>query len=138
MSFLDSVIFLAHSAKCKQRLELHKALQYPGDSFQAQGDQQTAISLFTVALDGFTQMDVHCSRAECMVQLGEISKLNGDELKAVELWQAAKPLFEGSSQRKQLANLNSKIASLSQNQVQQETADHLSHIHALTEHLARW
>jgi tetratricopeptide (TPR) repeat protein len=110
-SFLWTVTFLVHSFKCEQRLELHKALQFLGDIFQAQGDQETATSLFNVALDGFTHMDVHRSRAECMVRLGDISKLRGDELKAVELWHTAVPLFEHSSQRKQLADLNIKLAS---------------------------
>jgi tetratricopeptide (TPR) repeat protein len=111
------VILLVHSVKSKQRLELHKALQFLGDVFQAQEDPETAVSLFTVALDGFIQMDVHCSQAECLVRLGDISKLNGDQLKALDLWQKARPLFERSSQRKQLAHLHEKLASLAQEQL---------------------
>jgi hypothetical protein len=121
-----SVILLVHSIKSKQRLELYKALQFLGGVFLGREDQETALSLFNVALDGFTQMDVHRSRAECMVQLADISKVNGDELKAATLWNTARPLFEQSSQRKQLAELDSKLASLSQSQlkeVQQETVD---------------
>jgi tetratricopeptide (TPR) repeat protein len=110
-----AVTFLVHSIKCKQRRELHKALQFLSDVFQACGDQDTAISLLTIALEGFTKMDVHRSRAECMVRLGDISKLNGDVLKAAELWETARPLFERSSQRKQLAHLDAKLASLSHN-----------------------
>jgi tetratricopeptide (TPR) repeat protein len=117
-SFLWTVTFLVHSLKCKLKLELHKALQFLGDVFQVQGDQDTAISLFTVALSGFTKMDVHRSRAECMVRLGDISKLNGDELKTAALWEAARPLFERSSQGKQLIKLNSKLAGLGHNQLQ--------------------
>jgi tetratricopeptide (TPR) repeat protein len=115
-SFLWTVTFLVHSFKCKRKLELHKSLQFLGDLVKAQGDQETATSLFTVALDGFTHMDVHRSRAECMVRLGDISKLSGDEHKAVELWHTAVPLFERSSQRRQLADLHVKIAGLSYNQ----------------------
>jgi tetratricopeptide (TPR) repeat protein len=110
------VILLVHSVKSKQRLELHKALQFLGDAFQAWGDLETAINLFTVALHGFTQMDVHRSRAECMVRLRDISKANGGELKAAALWKTARPLFKRSSQRKQLAVLDAKLASLSHNQ----------------------
>jgi tetratricopeptide (TPR) repeat protein len=134
------VILLVHSVKSKQRLELHKALQFVGDVFQSQGDPETATSLFTLALDGFTQMDVHRSRAECMVRLGAISNLDGDGLKAATLWGAARPLFERSSQGKQLAELDAKLAGLSHNQapeVQQEILDRLSDIHAPTEHLAQ-
>ncbi|KAJ7434558.1 hypothetical protein FB451DRAFT_1109905 [Mycena latifolia] len=132
------MILLVHSVKSKQRLELNKALQFLGDVFQSQGDQDTARSLFTVALERFTQMDVHRSRAECMVRLGDISKQNGDQLKAAKLWETARPLFERSSQRKQLADLDAKLASLSHQQlqeIQQETLNRLSNIYAPTEHL---
>jgi tetratricopeptide (TPR) repeat protein len=128
------VIFLAHSVKSKQKLELYKALQFLGDVLQAQSDQETAVSLFAVALDGFTQMDVHRSKAECMVRLGDISNLTGNPLEAVKLWEAARPLFERSSQGKQLVDLNTKLAvlSLAQSQeVQQENPDCLSEIHGL-------
>jgi tetratricopeptide (TPR) repeat protein len=131
------VIFLANSVKFSQKLELYKALQFLGDVFQAQGDQETAISLFAVALDGFTEMDVHRSRAECMVRLGDISNLNGNPLKVVKLWETARPLFERSSQGKQLIDLDTRLAGLSLAQlqeVQQETSDRLSETHALTEH----
>jgi tetratricopeptide (TPR) repeat protein len=131
-----TVTFLAHSCKCKQRLELHKALQFLGDVFQAQGDQETALSLFTAALGGFTQMDVHRSRAECMVRLGDISKLNGDELQAVKLWETARPLFERSLQKKQLVHLNAKLAGLSHyhsQEFQEKTLDHQSDIPVPTE-----
>jgi tetratricopeptide (TPR) repeat protein len=113
VSFPQTVTLLVHSVKSKQRLELHKALQFIGDIFQALGDEETAISLFTVALEGFTQMDVHRSRAECLIRLGDICKKIGDEVKAMGLWETARPLFERSSQGKQLANLDAKLARLS-------------------------
>jgi hypothetical protein len=137
MLFPWPVTFLVYSFNLKQRLQLHKALQFLGDVFWAQRDQDTASSLFTVALDGFTEMDVHRSRAECMVRLGDILKLNGDEPKAAKLWETAKPLFERSSQGKQLADLNAKLAKLSHNQskeVLQDTRNHLSDGGAPTEH----
>jgi tetratricopeptide (TPR) repeat protein len=118
-SFPCTVSFLVHSIKHKQMLELHKALQFLGDVFQAQGDQTTAVSLFTVALNGFNHMDVHRSRAECMVRLGAISKLNGDELKAAALWQTARPLFEQSLQGKQLAALDTKLAGIHHNELKE-------------------
>jgi hypothetical protein len=140
-SAVDPLSFLVHSVKSKQILDLHKALQFLGNVFQGQGDQETAVSLFTVALNGFTKMDVHRSRAECMVRLGDISKENGDELKAAELWDTARPLFGRSSQRKQLADLDSKLASLNHilpQRTQQGPVDHPSELPtppALSEHL---
>ncbi|KAJ7906630.1 hypothetical protein B0H13DRAFT_1880406 [Mycena leptocephala] len=91
---------------------LKKAFQFLGDVYLSQNDEYTAISLFTVALEGFTQMDVHHSRAECMLQLGDISKGHGDLLKAVEFWEAARPLFERSSQAKQVENIDGRLVSV--------------------------
>ncbi|KAJ7828611.1 hypothetical protein B0H13DRAFT_2289961 [Mycena leptocephala] len=42
----------------KEKLGLLKALQFLGDVFLGQDDEDTATSLYTVALNGFTQMDV--------------------------------------------------------------------------------
>jgi tetratricopeptide (TPR) repeat protein len=138
-SFSRTVTFLAYSVKCKKKLEILKALQFLGNVLQALKDQETALSLFTAALDGFTEMDVHRSRAECMVRLGDISNLKGDPLEAVKFWEAARPLFEQSSQRKQLADLDSRLTSLSHNQLReahQATRDYyLLKTHGPTEHL---
>ncbi|KAJ7457762.1 hypothetical protein FB451DRAFT_1183084 [Mycena latifolia] len=41
--------------KLAKKLETHKALQFLGDVYLEYGDQQTAMSLFVVALEGFTQ-----------------------------------------------------------------------------------
>ncbi|KAJ7457498.1 hypothetical protein FB451DRAFT_1509813 [Mycena latifolia] len=105
-----TMIFMVHSLKLKQKLEIHKALQFLGDLYLADGDQQTAFSLLSVALEGFTKMDVHRSRAECMLQLGDISDLQGDLPEAAELWKTARPLFERSSQAKQLTHIDERLA----------------------------
>ncbi|KAJ7903069.1 hypothetical protein B0H13DRAFT_1882329 [Mycena leptocephala] len=65
----------------KQKLGIHKALKFLGDASLADGDGDTAVSLFTIALEGFTHMDVHRSRAECMLQLEIFPK---DMVKEVE------------------------------------------------------
>ncbi|KAJ7457772.1 hypothetical protein FB451DRAFT_1183095 [Mycena latifolia] len=107
-----TVTFLFHSLKLTQKWEIHKALQFLGDVYLAYGDQQTAMSLWVVALEGFTQMDVYHSRAECMLCLGELSKLQGDLMKAGELWRTARPLFERLSQEKQLVNIDERLAGI--------------------------
>jgi hypothetical protein len=107
-------IFLAHSLHSKEKLGIYKALQFLGDLFCAQDDKDTAISLFTVALQGFTYMDVHRSRAECMLWLEDISNRHGDLPKAVELWETARPSFEGSSQVRQVKNIDERLASVGQ------------------------
>jgi hypothetical protein len=59
-------------------------------------------------------MDVHRSRAECMLKLGDLSKHCGDLIKAMELWDTARPLFEHSSQAQQVENIDCRIAGLGQ------------------------
>ncbi|KAJ6592067.1 hypothetical protein DFH09DRAFT_1414922 [Mycena vulgaris] len=107
-----TIIYLVHASKSQQKLDVHKALQFLGDAFRIQGDQHTAISLLTVALEGFTMMDIHHSRAECMLGLGYISKEHGDILKAAELWRIARPLFERSSQSKKVALVDKELLSI--------------------------
>ncbi|KAF8193174.1 hypothetical protein K438DRAFT_1761882 [Mycena galopus ATCC 62051] len=107
-----TTVYFVHSLKFKEKLGVYKALKFLGDIFFAFNDEETAISLFTVALEGFTQMDVHCSRAECMLHLGDISKGQSDLVRAVELWEAARPLFERSSQAKQIENIDGRLASV--------------------------
>jgi hypothetical protein len=112
-------VFLVHSLKRKEKLGIYKALQFLGDLFLSQEVKHTAISLFTVALEGFTQMDVHRSRAECMLRFGDISKGQGDLLKAVEFWERARPLFEHSSQAKQVHGIDERIANISKDVLEQ-------------------
>ncbi|KAJ6523479.1 hypothetical protein DFH09DRAFT_198012 [Mycena vulgaris] len=52
MSSLWTILFLVHSLKLNQKLEICKALQFLGDIYLTEGDQNTAISLLSVALEG--------------------------------------------------------------------------------------
>jgi tetratricopeptide (TPR) repeat protein len=126
-----TTVFLVHSARQKERLGIHKALQFLGDAFLAAGDEHIAVNLFTVALKGFTYMDVHRSKAESMLRLGDISKGKGDLLKAVELWTAARPLFERSSQAKQVENIDQRLAGVSED-VWEQHRKNFAHLAELT------
>ncbi|KAJ7848693.1 P-loop containing nucleoside triphosphate hydrolase protein [Mycena leptocephala] len=114
-----TAVFLVHSLKRKEKLGIYKALRSFGDIFLSQNDEHTATSLFTVALEGFTEMDVHRSRAECMLRFGDISMGHSDPLKAVEFWERARPLFERSSQAKQVQNINERFAGISNDVLEQ-------------------
>ncbi|KAJ7688079.1 hypothetical protein B0H16DRAFT_1030448 [Mycena metata] len=105
-------IFLANSLKTKEWLGIYKALQFLGDVFLWKQDEVTATSLFTLALRGFTKMDVHRSRAECMIRLGDISNKHGDSLQALGLWEQARPLFERSSQTKGVQHIHKRLAGI--------------------------
>ncbi|KAJ6595769.1 hypothetical protein DFH09DRAFT_146868 [Mycena vulgaris] len=127
-----TIVYLVHASKSQQKLDVHKALQFLGDIFCTEGDQDTAVSLLTVALEGLTHMDVHRSRAECMLQLGYISKENGDVLKATEYWRSARSLFERSSQIKKVALIDEELLSITGDVLEEHTQSLtlLSEIHA--------
>ncbi|KAF8137892.1 hypothetical protein K438DRAFT_732958 [Mycena galopus ATCC 62051] len=106
-------IYLALAYKSKAKLTLHKALLFLGDIFVIH-HEHTATNLYQVALAGFTQMDVHLSRAQCMLRLGDLANKQGCTSEAINFWKAALPLFVQSSQAKDVAEIDSKLASIEQ------------------------
>jgi tetratricopeptide (TPR) repeat protein len=122
-----ATIFLGYALKYEDKFATHKALCNLGDIFMADGDLNTAFGLFTVALEGFTWMDVHQSRAECMLRLGKISQHRGRLEEAIAFWKAAGPLFERSSQAKDVAHINTLVSSLEQ-EAEQKHTEHLAHL----------
>ncbi|KAJ7719500.1 hypothetical protein B0H16DRAFT_1700224 [Mycena metata] len=127
-----TTVFLAHAIKENQRLEIHKALQFLGDVFLKENDEATAVSLFTVALEGFTQMDVHRSRAQCMIRLGDIAQKNDDFLRALALWETARPLFERSSQVKRVYDIDERLSGIGEEVKEQHRMNliHLAELNA--------
>ncbi|KAJ7444448.1 hypothetical protein FB451DRAFT_1413136 [Mycena latifolia] len=114
-----AVVYLAYAKKAKWKVELYKALQFLGDGFMLQGDEHTAHSLFAVALEAFTEMDIHRSRGNCMLRLGDIAKTRGDLVEAVRLWTDARPLFERSSQANEVAKIDTRLAAVDADSRQQ-------------------
>ncbi|KAJ7102934.1 hypothetical protein C8R44DRAFT_746900 [Mycena epipterygia] len=122
-----TVIYLVHAKKkAQETLALHKALCFMGTVYLSKGDEHTAPSLFVVALQGFTYMDIHRSRADCMLHLGDIAKHRGDLVRAAELWKEARPLFAQSSQAKDIAQIDIQLASI--DQVLSDTLAHLRNL----------
>ncbi|KAJ7112025.1 hypothetical protein C8R43DRAFT_153306 [Mycena crocata] len=107
-----SGIFLAFALKNKNKLSTMHALRCLGKIMVAQGDDATAISLFVIALNAFTFMDVHRWRGECMVQMGDIYLRKGDQQKSLALYTTAMPLFQRSSQIKDVETVNEKISAV--------------------------
>ncbi|KAJ7483584.1 hypothetical protein FB451DRAFT_1235039 [Mycena latifolia] len=107
-----TIVYLAHALKLHKKLQTHQAFRCLGDLFLDQGDQDTALSLFTVALEGFEQMDVHRSRGDCMVRLGDISSRKGDFTKAAQFYRGALPLYERSLQATSVSKTNAKLAGI--------------------------
>ncbi|KAJ7724012.1 hypothetical protein B0H16DRAFT_1786551 [Mycena metata] len=96
-----------------KKLAFYKALLFIGDLF-IDVDEVTAENLFIVALEGFTFMDVHRSRAQCMLLLGDLAQKKAEITKAVELWTVARPLFERSLQAKDVAVIDMRLVALGQ------------------------
>jgi hypothetical protein len=107
-------------------LGVHKALLFLGDVFISQRDDYTAHILFTVAVEGFNYMDVHRSRAQCLLRLGDLAHKKGDISHAVDFWTTARPLFERSSQEKEVAQIDARQAELRRNE---KMLVHLSGLH---------
>jgi tetratricopeptide (TPR) repeat protein len=103
-------IFLGLALKCKDKVQTMQAFRCLGQILSAKGDNETALNLFYVALQGFTFMDIHRWRADCMVRIANILRNQGEVIKAVELWKAARPLFERSTQMKDINWIDAKIA----------------------------
>ncbi|KAJ7499999.1 hypothetical protein FB451DRAFT_1358984 [Mycena latifolia] len=114
-----SIIYLAYAKKTHQKLPMHKAICFLGDIFILEGNEATAHSLFEVALETFTQMDIHHSRADCMLRLGDIANKRGHVSKAVELWSAARPLFERSLQATDVARIDTRLAAIDKDILEQ-------------------
>ncbi|KAJ7146642.1 hypothetical protein C8R44DRAFT_845702 [Mycena epipterygia] len=109
-----TVVYLVYAEEKQNKRALHKALQFLGDIFHAEGELDTASSLFTVALETFTCMDIHQSRAECMLRLGDISEQRGNLVEAVKLWKEARPLFMHALQGKEITQLDSRLGAVDQ------------------------
>jgi len=89
-----ATIYLGSAIRSKDKLSTMKALKCLGQIAAAEGETSTAMSLFQVALDGFTFMDVHQWRADCMLRMSKIHLDSGEVLRAKELFEAAQPLFD--------------------------------------------
>ncbi|KAJ7480773.1 hypothetical protein FB451DRAFT_1446803 [Mycena latifolia] len=107
-----TVVYLAYAFKSQHMVPIHRALQCLGDVFVANADEDTARNLFNVALQGFTSMDVHRSRAECMLRLGDMAKRTGDVTTATKLWTEARPLFERSVQTRDVAQIELRLSTV--------------------------
>jgi hypothetical protein len=100
-----------HSNFTKQRIP--HALRCLGDIFVYQDNEETALVLFAVALDGFERMDAHCGKADRMLRLRDISMRREDLAEARSLYRKALALFERSSQAKSIASIEARLQAAS-------------------------
>jgi hypothetical protein len=109
LQFIWPMIYLGYAQKTKEKLAFYKALLFLGDVFLSHEDGDTTQNLWIVALEGFTHMDIHCSRAQCMLQLGDLAMKRGEISTAIEFWKSARPLFERSLQAKDVVQIDVRL-----------------------------
>lgn len=111
-----AIVFLAYTMHKSSRsmLVVHQALRCFGDVLAQESMDDEALNILTVALEGFTWMDVHQSRADCMKTMGDVHLRRGETLKACTFWKEARPLFERSLQATAVSKIDSRLAKLTQ------------------------
>lgn len=102
VAFRNYFLYFAVTQKMQNPAAVHQALRCIGDMFVVQGDEDTAFCLYQVALDGFSLMDVHRGKGDCMIRMGDIMRKRGNVAEARDLWSAARPLFELSAQSQEV------------------------------------
>ncbi|KAJ7749915.1 hypothetical protein B0H16DRAFT_863026 [Mycena metata] len=110
------VVYLAHGQKHQEKMALYHGLMSLGDVCLSRGEDDSAHSLFSVALQGFTDLDIHHGRAKCMNQLGDLANSQGETVTSIELWKAARPLFERCLQTRNVARINAKLLAVEKGQ----------------------
>jgi tetratricopeptide (TPR) repeat protein len=76
--------YLAYGKTTASRLIVAWALRLLGDIFREDGDDETSGSLFQIALEEFTGMDIYRGRAECLLRLADIVRKHGEHTAARE------------------------------------------------------
>ncbi|KAJ7738209.1 hypothetical protein B0H14DRAFT_3610893 [Mycena olivaceomarginata] len=117
-TFCWAAIYFALAKKTQDLGHTYQALRYLGDIFLTQNDEETALSVFQVVLDGSTEMDVHRRRADCMLRMGDIYLRRRELDRAKQLWDTARPLFVRSSRAKDATSIGSKLAQLARNETE--------------------
>jgi hypothetical protein len=108
-----AMTYFGFARKNKRLVATFHALRCLADFFAAFYDQETALSLFHVALEGATHSGIHRLRAECMVGIGDIMCCRNNIVEAKEMWEAAHPLFVRSSQTKAAVVIKARLEQLS-------------------------
>ncbi|KAJ7730684.1 hypothetical protein DFH07DRAFT_969069 [Mycena maculata] len=88
--------YLAHGQITRSAPAVSWAFRLLGDIFLHERDDQTSATLFRVALEEFTRMDIYRGKAECFMRLGELALKTGQDTVAKELFSEARRMFLGS------------------------------------------
>ncbi|KAJ7446569.1 hypothetical protein FB451DRAFT_1567789 [Mycena latifolia] len=107
-----ATLLLVSAYKNGYQAKMHHALRRLGDVFVSEGDEAGALLVWNVALAGFTLMGVHRARGECLLRIGGIHAARGQEVEARVSWAHARPEFEQSLQRDEVAECDKRLDGL--------------------------
>ncbi|KAJ7183817.1 hypothetical protein C8R46DRAFT_1308877 [Mycena filopes] len=107
-----AVIYLASARRHKNLAASFHAIRCLADLNVVFGDEDAALTLFRVALEGATEIDVHPLRARSMVGIAEILARHGELTNAKELLEAAHPLFMRSLQTREASAVDTRLKEL--------------------------
>ncbi|KAJ7067372.1 hypothetical protein C8F01DRAFT_1121086 [Mycena amicta] len=108
-----AAVFLAYNLRVppatRNSLTVNQSLRCLGDVLARQGNDVDALSVLQLALEGFTQIDVHQSRAECMRTMADIYLRRGDANQWREFLTMAMDLFKRLQQWSKVALLEERL-----------------------------
>ncbi|KAJ7282373.1 hypothetical protein C8J57DRAFT_1295223 [Mycena rebaudengoi] len=103
-----ATVFLAYAKSTGNVPLVSWAFLALGNIFLRQRDDESAQTLFRVALDEFTRMDIHRGKGECMVGLADIAKRRGDQVLQMSHLAEAELMFEKSGMRTRIVPKGSR------------------------------
>ncbi|KAJ7450392.1 hypothetical protein FB451DRAFT_1566603 [Mycena latifolia] len=108
-TFEHALVLLGYAKKLSDLIATRHALRCIGDIFAAQGDDDTALNLFMVALDAFSSMDVPRQRGACLVRIADALERRGNIDQATDMLREARVMFDRSSQANHVARLDVRL-----------------------------
>ncbi|KAF7344831.1 CTLH domain-containing protein [Mycena venus] len=106
-AFPWAVIYLAFAQKTQDPIATVHALRRIADTLL--DDEGSALTLFGVALEAGTAMDIHDLQAECMAGIGDIMDRRGGLIQARDIWERARLLFVRSSRKKEATGVQKRL-----------------------------
>ncbi|KAJ6533795.1 hypothetical protein DFH09DRAFT_125089 [Mycena vulgaris] len=106
-----AIVYFSFVRKAQDRVATFCALRCLADIYN-ESDEETALNLYHTSLEGAIEMDIHRLQAQCMRGIGDIIVRRGESTQAKEMWQASRPLFAKSSQMKDAAAIDARLAQL--------------------------
>ncbi|KAJ7030208.1 hypothetical protein C8F04DRAFT_1114236 [Mycena alexandri] len=105
-------ICIALAVRTSNRLGTLKGLKRLADIYVTEQENDTALTLLDIAVQGFESMGVHLCIAECNVQISAIWESRGDLLRAIKSLEDAIPRLQRSSQVEKAARIEEDIRAL--------------------------